>query len=144
MGEHPVHITIRTRQVLDGEELHLEQCTTGTLAATKAGWALCYQDPSEGGNTCLDVKEGRALLERRGGDAAVRMCFQPGTACPAQYQTPAGVLELSVETQYLGYSLAESGGRVLLRYRLSSQGQSMGQFALQLRVRPAEKIGTER
>ena len=66
------------------------------------------------------------------------MRFQPGTVHPARYQTPYGALELSVETDYLGWELSHSGGRVMIRYRLSAQGQSMGQFTLQLHVRPAQ------
>lgn len=140
MGQRPVSVTLRTRQVLDGEETHLEQQTEGELIATEGGWQLCYREPSDGGETCLTIEEGLACLERRG-KAATQMCFRPGDLYPAQYQTPYGTLELWVDTQYLGSSLAEDGGRVMIRYQLYGQGQTLGRFTLQVYVRAADISG---
>ena len=68
------------------------------------------------------------------------MCFQPGAVHPARYQTLYGALELSVETDYLGWELSHSGGRVMIRYRLSAQEQLLGAYTLQLRIRTAQEL----
>ena len=134
-----VSITLRSRQSQDGEETHLEQRRAGTLSATRNGWQLQYREPSgEGEETCLTLEQGRALLER-GGPMETRMRFQPGAVHPARYQTLYGALELSVETDYLGWELSHSGGRVMIRYRLSAQEQLLGAYTLQLRVRTVQE-----
>ena len=137
MEKLPVTITLRSRQVLDGEESRLEQQIAGTLLETEGGWQLRYRENTgAGGESCLTVEEGSALLER-GGTMAARMRFQPGSVHPARYQTPYGALALMVETTYLGHTLSREGGRVLIRYQLSAQGQELGAYTLQLHVRAA-------
>ena len=135
----PVTIVLRSRQMLDGEESRLEPRMPGTLSATERGWQLRYREPSgEGGETCLTVAEGEAALERSG-PMGMQMHFQTGAVHPARCQTPYGMLELSAATEYLGDSLSAAGGRILIRYQLSAQGQPLGRFALQLHVQAAER-----
>ena len=135
----PVTIILRSRQMLDGEASHLEQRLSGTLSPREDGWQLCYREPSgEGGETRLTLAAEEAALERSG-PMEMRMRFQSGAVHPARCRTPYGGLELSVETEYLRHALTPEGGRVLIRYRLSAQGQSLGHFALQLHVQAAER-----
>ena len=141
MEEWAVTIQLRSRQTLDGETEELEQRAVGTLSTDGRVWCLRYREPGEeGGETSLTLRAGEAVLERAG-SLATRLRFRTGAVCPGRLEMPAGALELLVETEYLGHALSEGGGRVMLRYRLSAQGQSMGRFTLQLRIRPAESAG---
>ena len=140
MESLPVIITLRSHQALDGETSRLEEQAEGTLAAAAEGWQLRYRE--SGGETHLALREGEALLER-GGAMALCLRFRPGRISSGRCKTPCGDLELSVETEYLRHALTPEGGRVMLRYRLSAQWQSMGHFALQLHVRPAQTAAAE-
>lgn len=134
----PVSVAIHSRQQLDGQDFLTQQKHAGTLTPTSSGWLLEYQEenPDDSGTivTTLVINSQEAVLTRSG---AVRcqMRFAPGQAHAVPYETSLGRLDFHLTTTYLGHALSPSGGNVMVRYTLSTQGQPMGDYTLKLHIK---------
>ena len=136
MAERAVIIAIHARQRLDGQDFHTRQNFTGTLCPTDGGWLLAYREETPDGtvDTRLTLGENAGSLSRCGA-VHCQMEFSPGRTGPAPYETRLGRLDLQLSTTYFRHDLSPSGGSVLVRYRLSAQGQTMGEYTLQLHIK---------
>jgi len=131
-----VTITIRTRQMLQGEAMDFSQTLSGTLEQVENGILLRYGEKDENGlitdNEFLFCPDCAVL--RRTGAVRSEMRFCPGTNAPSPYRTFYGTFDLTLHTDYLRHSLSEHGGKVMIRYTLSAQGQPMGEYTLKLHI----------
>ena len=131
-----VTIAIRSRQRLDSQDFVTRQDLSGTLRQTDTGWLLTYREETSDGavDTRLTLEEAEGTLARTGA-VHCRMAFVPGETGPAPYETALGRLDLQLSTTYFRHDLTHSGGSVLVRYTLSAQGQSLGNYTLQLHIK---------
>ena len=131
-----VNITIRTRQMLDGETLEFKQESPGMLEESDHGFLLHYQEKDESGmttDTSLLLCGTHASLKRTGAVKS-EMRFQENTSYSFPYHTPYGTFSLTLATSYLRHTMTERGGKVMIRYTLSAQEQLMGEYTLKLHI----------
>jgi len=131
-----VNIVIHTRQTVDGDSTTLSQNAVGTLEQTPRGFLLRYRETDENklstDNTFL-FAEDHALLKRTGAVNS-EMRFRPGANSVFPYRTFYGSFDLTLYTEYLRFSPNGSGGKAMIRYTLSAQGQLMGDYTLKLHI----------
>ncbi len=108
----------------------------------KAGaYYIFYEEQPEGQEQPLKVriKRRERLMEiHRQGEMGSRMVFEPGKSYRTDYATPFGSLPLDIETHSVELLTAESLEEreswqdVKIRYRLSNQGEALGEYELSI------------
>ena len=142
MEKIPVTITVRGEQRRDSEVTQMEHTVEGTLEQNGEELTLRYREPEEAGlgetDTALTFRGEEAVLDRQGAVKA-RMRFIVGQRHRVDYRTPPGELLLEVRTTFLSHNLTQSGGKAMIRYHLTSGGQTVGNHTLKLNVKEREQ-----
>lgn len=131
-----VDIVLRTRQTMQGETSDLSQLACGTLEQTETGFLLRYTEKDENGlatDNAFLLTDTVGTLQRSGAVKS-EMRFRPGCDSPFLYHTFYGTFDFTLHTEYFRHSLTENGGKVMIRYTLSAQGQSVGEYTLKLHI----------
>ena len=141
MEQIPVMITVRGEQRLGSDVTQMEHTVEGTLEQTGEKLILRYREPEETGlgktDTVLTFREEEAVLDRQGAVTA-RMRFIVGQRHRVNYHTPVGEMLLEVRTTFLSHNLTNAGGKAMIRYHLTSGGQTVGNHTLKLNVKERE------
>lgn len=88
----------------------------------------------EGTTTTLTIKDGEVLLEREGTTSS-KMLFNENEPSVSLYNTPYGMLEISISTNKLIVDMNEDGGELSIDYDMSVSGQKPLKTSLSLKVR---------
>jgi len=147
MIEKKVVIFLKSRQFYaDSAPDSTEIISEGTLTLAGNGEvALAYPETAltgmEGTTTCFRVRGNTAYLERSGAVSST-LIFREGQHCGSIYETPWGAVTIDVLTTRLAHRLTERGGVLELRYRLTLDGQPMGDNHIKIRVRETARERT--
>ena len=131
-----VTIVLRTRQTVDGETAEFSQHAAGTLEQTENGFLLRYAEQDENGlatDNAFLLTDTHGYLKRSGAVKS-EMRFRPGADSVFPYHTFYGTFDFTLHTAYFRHTLSERGGKVMIRYTLSAQGQIVGDYTLKLHI----------
>lgn len=141
MEQIPVTITVRGEQRLGSDVTQMEHTVEGTLEQTGETLILRYREPEDTGlgktDTVLTFREEAAVLDRQGAVTA-QMRFIVGQRHRVNYKTHIGEMLLEVRTTFLSHNLNAAGGKAMIRYHLTSGGQTVGNHTLKLNVKERE------
>lgn len=137
--EHPVIISVKSRQWSGGEEEETtEVVTEGSLCREGEGYAVSYRESAITGlgdtRTTLRVEGKRAVILRTG-DVNSEMIFEPGQRHLTLYETPYGTLSMGIDARSVQTSLGEHGGEVRIEYAVELGCAPAGRIVLELSVR---------
>lgn len=133
-------ITIKGCQTLDGEDDGVELVTSGEFCAGDGVHRISYLESEltgmEGVRTEIELFGSDKVVLRRTGEFSSEMIFECGRRHICHYNTPAGMLQLTVATQGIENSMTERGGKLALHYSLEAMGQlfSRNDFFLDVKL----------
>lgn len=104
----------------------VEVVTPGIFIIGENSFEAIYEESKisgmEGTTTTLKIEENSMKLIREG-STNTNMEFVEGYASPCLYNTPYGMLDLSVDTKKLEMHMDETGGIIYSKYVLGLAGQ---------------------
>ena len=137
MEQKDMMLTLRGEQRVDGAVYQTSHTVPCTLEITEEGAVVRYREAAEAGlgetESVLRLGEAEAVLERTG-DTRTRMRFVVGQRHRVDYETAAGVLRLEVRTTFLSHNVTAAGGKAMIRYHLSSGGETVANHTLKLNI----------
>ena len=95
-------------------------------------WSVKYYDAENQGETAISGTASKVTI-RRSGHTDSRMVFEVAKKSEAFYRTPAGILDMTVETQHYAYSCNAGEGRLELVYDLHLSGLLVDTNRLEIR-----------
>ena len=118
-------ISLRSFNDLDKDDV-IEVVTPGEFFVTEDGFKAVYEETEISGmnvtTTTLTMLDDALLLEREGSTSA-KMDFKKGETSISLYNTPYGVLDLQIHTEYLDVDINENGGDIVAKYSMELAGQ---------------------
>lgn len=118
-------ISLRSFNDLDKDDV-IEVVTPGEFFVTEDGFKAVYEETEisgmNGTTTTLTMLNDALLLEREGSTSA-KMDFKKGETSISLYNTPYGVLDLQIHTEYLQVDVDENGGDIVAKYSMELAGQ---------------------
>lgn len=137
--KRPVILSVCGEQYFDGVEPDTtELMTEGTLAVTKDGFLLSYEESAltgmEGTTTTFELKGSQVFLTRAG-KINSQMIFEEGRQHTSLYETPLGELSVDISTSFLRHAMNERGGVLEIKYAISVEHTVTGHNRFQIRVR---------
>lgn len=87
----------------------------------------------EGTTTFLKIHENQVILEREG-TTTTKMVFDLDEPCISLYNTPYGMLELTITTNEMCIKLDEGGGEISIKYDMAVAGQEPLNTELKLTI----------
>lgn len=131
-----VHLTITTRQEIDGQRDETVFDTVGEMTLAGSTATLTYTEESEdGAKTAVTVTcTADEVTVQRVGLARSTLRMRRGTRCDCEYATPYGTFPVTTHTHRLQNALAVAG-RLELDYTLTLGGGEVHNH-LQLTTRP--------
>lgn len=134
------YITIKSHHTLDGNTEENELISVGTYDYSPEKSVLGYDEPSENGYegsyTTLEIYSDRMVDLVRNGGSGAELVIEPGKCHYCQYGTPYGMLNICVSSKYIKNNLTPEGGTVEAEYNISFNACSIGDFLLEIKVRP--------
>ncbi|MGG7176943.1 DUF1934 domain-containing protein [Clostridium paraputrificum] len=88
----------------------------------------------EGTLTTLTIRDNEVILEREG-TTSTKMLFNEKEPSVALYNTPYGMLEISISTNKLNVNIDDEGGELNIEYDMAVSGQKPLKTSLYLKVR---------
>ena len=98
---------------------------------------ISYVEPdSEMGNceTTVKVINNNFIEMRRGGVYETTFLIEEGKAHPCVYRTPFGEMNMDIVAQRVNASIPDCSGKILLCYRLESNGEIIGENNLLMKI----------
>ena len=136
MGKKAI-ISITSTASVDNDDI-IEVVSPGKYIKLEDGYKAVYEETEisgmEGTTTILTIKEKEVVLEREG-TTATKMYFNKSEPSIAMYQTPYGMLELSINTKKLEVEMNEDGGKLQIDYSLAVAGQAPLDTKLSLKIK---------
>ncbi|WP_024613966.1 DUF1934 domain-containing protein [Clostridium sp. Ade.TY] len=118
-------IKIVSNATMENDEL-IEVITPGTLKIDDKEFVALYKETEisgmQGTDTKLRIGENYVVLEREG-STSTKMHFEKNKSTVSLYNTPYGMLELSIDTKELEIDFKEDGGKVTIEYEMQVAGQ---------------------
>ena len=118
-------ISLRSFNDLDKDDV-IEVVTPGEFFVTEDGFKAVYEETEisgmNGTTTTLTMLNDALLLEREGSTSA-KMDFKQVETSISLYNTPYGVLDLQIHTEYLQVDVDENGGDIVAKYSMELAGQ---------------------
>ncbi len=118
-------IKIVSNATMENDEL-IEVITPGTLKIDDKEFVALYKETEisgmQGTDTKLRIGENYVVLEREG-STSTKMHFEKNKPTVSLYNTPYGMLELSIDTKELEIDFKEDGGKVTIEYEMQVAGQ---------------------
>ena len=119
----------------------IEVISPGKYIKTDEGYKAVYEETElsgmEGTTTTLTINDGHVILEREG-TTSTKMVFDTEEPCVSLYNTPYGMLELTISTENLNVDIDETGGEVSIGYNMSVAGQDSLKTSLSLKISTKE------
>ncbi|WP_300382590.1 DUF1934 domain-containing protein [Clostridium sp.] len=114
------YISLKSSNNLDKEEV-IEVVTLGEFIINEDGFRAVYEETEISGmggtTTNLIMLNDELILEREGSTTA-KMNFKKGENSISLYNTPYGLLDLQVHTEYLLMDVDENGGNIVVKYTM--------------------------
>lgn len=124
--EKKAYISLKSSNNLDKEEV-IEVVTLGEFIINEDGFKAIYEETEISGmggtTTQLTILKDELILEREGSTTA-KMNFKKGEKSISLYNTPFGVLDLQVHTEYLEIDIDENGGNIVVKYMMELGDQN--------------------
>ncbi|KAA9300603.1 MULTISPECIES: DUF1934 domain-containing protein [Aerococcus] len=123
-GKQAVHVNLRNRISQAGSKEDLQVNSQGAYFRLGDKHYLEYQEEVADQGPAqvrvkVDLKAGRALIQRKTADAAMRLPLVPGQAVPSHYQVGPYRIPMTVELKSLSHDLAADKGSLRLVYEIS-------------------------
>lgn len=123
--ENRAIINVTSNATMQGEEL-IEVISPGTFEKIEDEFVARYEETEISGmagtKTTLKIGNDYVVLEREG-STTTNMRFDKNKPSISLYDTPYGVLELSIQTKGLDIKIDELGGKVEISYDMVVAGQ---------------------
>lgn len=109
-----------------GKDELIEVVTPGIFKMEDDEFIALYKETEisgmEGTDTKLRIGDNYVVLEREG-STSTKMHFEEDKQTVSLYNTPYGMLELSIDTKNLDIDIKEEGGKVTIEYEMQVAGQ---------------------
>ncbi|MCR4945249.1 MAG: DUF1934 domain-containing protein, partial [Clostridium sp.] len=119
-------ISITSNAGVEGDEV-IEVISPGKYIRFDDGFKAVYEETEisgmDGTTTTLTIKDREVVLEREG-TTNTKMYFNEKEPSISMYQTPYGMLEISIDTKELKIDMDEDGGELVIGYSLAVAGQA--------------------
>lgn len=130
-------ISITSNAGVENDDV-IEVISPGKYVKFDDGFKAVYEETEisgmDGTTTTLTIKDGEVVLEREG-TTNTKMHFSKNEPSVAMYQTPYGMLEISIDTKELEIEMDEDGGELKIDYSLVIAGQAPLDTKLSLKVK---------
>ncbi|SFB24146.1 DUF1934 domain-containing protein [Clostridium frigidicarnis] len=129
-------ISIKSSQDIDQDGISV--VTPGEFFILDKGFKAVYKETElsgmEGTITTLNIFDKSVELIREGSTTAL-MNFEKGKENVSLYNTPYGVLELRTKTLQLDILVDNNGGKIVIEYEMSVQGQVPYKTNLEIEIK---------
>lgn len=116
----------------------IEVVSPGKYIKLDCGYKAIYEETEisgmDGTTTMLTIKDTEVLLEREG-TTTTKMLFNEKEPSVSLYNTPYGMMELTINTKKLDVEVDENGGSVKIDYNMAIAGQEALSTSLVLKVK---------
>lgn len=116
----------------------IEVISPGKYIKLENGFKAVYEETEisgmDGTTTTLTIQDDEVILEREG-TTTTKMQFNKDEPSISMYQTPYGMLEISINTKELIVDMNEEGGELKINYSLGVAGQAPLDTSLSLKIR---------
>ncbi|MBE6049275.1 MAG: DUF1934 domain-containing protein [Clostridium sp.] len=130
-------ISVVSNANIENEDI-IEVVSPGKYIKLNDGYKAIYEETEISGmagtTTTLTIKDKEVVLEREG-TTTTKMCFNKEEPSVSMYQTPYGILELSINTKALEVEMNENGGELKIDYSLAISGQMPVDTKLSLKIK---------
>jgi uncharacterized beta-barrel protein YwiB (DUF1934 family) len=130
-------ISIISNQMSKGEDT-IEVLTPGEYFKEEEGYCAIYDETEisgmEGTTTKLEIFPEKLSLIREG-STSTKMEFEKNNKYITLYNTPYGVMELSIQTKELKVDINEDGGEIFVNYNMSVSGQKAQKTELKINIK---------
>lgn len=130
----PIKLKVKTTNYQEKDQQTIELITFGTLVKKENADFLQYDEVMEDIGTIattLKLTEKEALIIRNG-PVKMNLPLQKNKKRVGRYTTPYGIFDLETYTSRYTYVPNNHSGTIDLLYNLTIQGQSSGQFLLNI------------
>lgn len=123
--ERKVIVSLKSKQIIDGQEESVEMITPGKLYSKEDAYYVVYEETEvsgmEGTTTTLKIGNQNVSLIRFG-TVSSKLNFKRGVKDVSLYKTPYGILEVVVNPKEVDIDVNEEGGQIRLVYDLEPAG----------------------
>ena len=116
----------------------IEVVSPGKYIKMDSGYKAVYEETEisgmEGTTTTLIIKDKEVLLEREG-TTSTKMLFNEKEPSVSLYNTPYGMMEITINTKKLNVEVNDNGGNIKIDYDMAIAGQEVLTTSLSLNVR---------
>ncbi|MDD5795067.1 DUF1934 domain-containing protein [Clostridium sp. HCP1S3_B4] len=115
----------------------IEVISPGIFEDIEGGYRTIYEETEisgmDGTLTTIYMYENKVVLERVG-STSTKMVFALDEPAVALYNTPYGMLELTISTEKLDVDIDENGGKIYIEYDMAVAGQEPLRTKLNLSI----------
>ena len=130
-------ISVVSNASIENEDV-IEVVSPGKYIKINDGYRAIYEETEISGmagtTTTLTIRDKEVVLEREG-TTTTKMCFNREEPSVSMYQTPYGILELSINTKSLEVEMDDDGGELKIDYSLAIAGQVPVDTKLSLKIK---------
>ena len=123
------------------EDEKIEVVSPGKFLKKDECYCVIYEETEisgmEGTTTILTIQENQVILEREG-TTSTKMIFNEDEDSISLYNTPYGMLEITIITNNLDIQMGEDGGKLDIEYEMSVYGQPSFNTKLSLNIKVQE------
>ena len=120
----------------------IEVVSPGKYIKLDNGYKATYEETElsgmEGTTTTVFIKDSEVILEREG-TTTTKMVFNEEEPSVSLYNTPFGMLEITVSTSALSIEMDDNGGELTIDYDMAIAGQMPLNTSLYLKIKTQEK-----
>ncbi len=135
MKKNAVISIVSNNTLSEGEEI--EVVSPGEYIKVKHGYKATYEETElsgmDGTLTTLSITNKQVILEREG-TTTTKMVFNEEEPSISLYNTPYGMLEITIATNKLNVNMDDNGGELNIEYDMAIAGQSPLNTSLILKV----------
>lgn len=126
---------VSNASVSDGEKI--EVLSPGQYIKMEDGYKVVYEETElsgmEGTTTMITIRNKEVILEREG-STSTKMVFNESDPSVSLYNTPYGMLEITIDTRKLKVNMQDDGGDIEIVYDMAVSGQVPLKTSLSLKV----------
>ena len=115
---------VSNASVSDGEKI--EVLSPGQYIKMEDGYKVVYEETElsgmEGTTTMITIRNKEVILEREG-STSTKMVFNESDPSVSLYNTPYGMLEITIDTRKLKVNMQDDGGDIEIVYDMAVSGQ---------------------
>lgn len=138
-------IKVISNASMEDEDI-IEVTSPGKYIKLEDGYKAIYEETElsgmEGTTTIVKIGMDEVILEREG-TTTTKMVFNEEEPCVSLYNTPYGMLEITISTDELNVDMDEYGCEISIDYNMAVAGQAPLQTSLKLIVETKETKETK-